>query len=288
MNYTYKLGNIKLKNRIFLAPMHEVNDIVFRILCKKAGAEIAYTGLINPQTKESLVLDDQPVLQIACNSKKGIKEFIKKYDKKVLFYDFNLGCPSKRSDKNNVGYFLTKNPKEIELILKEIKKYTKKPLTIKIRMMAIKKTKEIIKIAEKYCNAISIHPRTLEQGYSGFADIAHARKIKDITNLPIIYSGDIKTKEQADKVLEEFDFIMIGREAIGNPSIFSELINKKLKHKLEFKDYLQLAEKYKLDFKQIKFQAINFTKGFKGAKKIRQTIMRSNSLEELKDTINYS
>jgi len=280
-------NNIVKRKKVFLAPMHEINDIAFRILCKKAGAELVYTGLINPQTRINLDLSDKPVLQLACNSKNGIKEFIKKYDKQILFYDFNLGCPSKRSDKSNVGYFLNKNPKKIELILKEIKKYTKKPLTIKIRKMSLAKTKEIIKLAEKYCDAITIHPRTQEQGYSGMADINHAKKIKEIANLPIIYSGDIKTKMQADKALEEFDYVMVGREAIGNPHIFSEVRNKKLKQKINFKDYLKLAEKYNLDFKQIKFQAINFTKGFEGAKVLRTKLMKTKSLEQIKEIINF-
>ena len=85
------LGNLKLKGRIFLAPMHQINDIAFRILCKRAGANLTYTGLLNPQTKEKFNLKDSPAIQFACNSTKGIREFIKKYDKKVSLYDFNLG-----------------------------------------------------------------------------------------------------------------------------------------------------------------------------------------------------
>ena len=68
-----KLGNIKLNSRIFLAPMHQVNDIAFRVLCKKAGAGLTYTGLLNPLSKEPFSLNDKPALQFACNSTKGIK-----------------------------------------------------------------------------------------------------------------------------------------------------------------------------------------------------------------------
>ena len=142
----YKLGNLKLKNKIFLAPMHQINDIAFRMLCKKAGAALTYTGLTNPQTREKLYFNDKPAIQFACNSIKGIKEFIKKYDKNISLYDFNLGCPSPHAKQSKIGYFMTDNLKVIEEILKEIKKYTKKPLTIKIRKMPLEKTQKIINI----------------------------------------------------------------------------------------------------------------------------------------------
>ncbi|MCX6765262.1 MAG: tRNA-dihydrouridine synthase, partial [Candidatus Nealsonbacteria bacterium] len=93
----------RLKSRIFLAPMHQINDIAFRLLCKKAGASLTYTGLTNPQTKEKLFFNDTPAVQFACNSDKGIKEFIKKHDKNISLYDFNLGCPSPHAKSSKVG-----------------------------------------------------------------------------------------------------------------------------------------------------------------------------------------
>ena len=283
------IGTLKLKNRIFLAPMHEVNDIALRILCKKAGASLVYTGLMNPQTKQKLQLQDKPALQFACNSTKGIKEFIKKYDKKIVMYDFNLGCPSRHANSSKIGSFMTNNTKKIEEILREIKINTKKPLTLKIRKMPNQQTRAIIKLAGKYCNAIAVHPRTQEQGYSGKCDITYARQIKKLTSLPIIYSGDIKTKEQAQQLLKEFDFIMIGRASIGNPGIFSEILEKKQK-KFNFKDYYKLVkkEKYELEFNQLKFQALNFTRGFQGASKLRQEISKAKTQGELKNILKIS
>jgi tRNA-dihydrouridine synthase B len=283
-----KLRNLKLKNRIFLAPMHQVNDIAFRLLCKKAGAGLTFTGLINPQTKEKIYFQDKPALQFACNSTKGIKEFIKKYDKKIAMYDFNLGCPSPHAKQSKIGYFMADNYQTIEEILKTISKSTKKPLTLKIRKIPEENLIKIIKIAEKYCSAISIHPRTQPQGYSGIPDIEFARKVKQLTGLPIIYSGNITSKEQAYKFLQEFDYIMIGRAAIGNPDIFSDLTNEKdnknIKKRTNFQDWLKLAkkiEKEKLYFSQIKFQAINFTRDFEGAPKIREHLSKTKSEKEI-------
>ena len=276
-----------MKNRIFLAPMHQVNDIAFRMLCKKAGAGLTYTGLLNPQTKERLYFQDKPAVQFACNSDKGIPEFIKKYDAKVSLYDFNLGCPSPHAKQSNVGYFMTNNTKAIEEILKTIKKCTKKPITIKIRKMPEQNLKNIIKIAEKYCYAIGVHPRTQQQGYAGEPDVEFARQVKKLTKLPIIYSGNIRTKQEAESMLREFDFIMIGRAAMGNPSIFSDILGKNAKKRIVFKDWLKLYKKIDKNkyFSQIKFQAMNFTKGFEGAPEIRNRLSVAKTEAEIIDIL---
>ena len=87
------ISNLKTKNRIFLAPMEEVNDIAFRLLCKTAGCGMTYTGMICPLTQQEINLEDSPILQLFCASEDGIKEFIEKYEDKVSGWDFNLGCP---------------------------------------------------------------------------------------------------------------------------------------------------------------------------------------------------
>lgn len=289
MNKSIKIGNLNLKNRIFLAPMHQVNDIAFRLLCKKAGAGLTYTGLLNPQTREKLFFKDKPTIQFACNNTDGIKKFIKKHDKKISMYDFNLGCPSPHAKQSKIGYFMINNLEAIEEILKTIRQNTKKPLTIKIRKIQDNKTlNKIIKLAEKYCDAICIHPRTQAQGYSGTPDIEFARKINKSTKLPIIYSGNINNKEQAETMLKEFDFIMMGRVCIGNPNIFTEILGKKIKRRVNFFDWLKLAKKLQKDnlyFSQIKFQAMNFTKGFEGAGKIREKLSRAKSEKEILDVL---
>jgi tRNA-dihydrouridine synthase B len=273
------IKNLKIKNRIFLAPMEEVNDIAFRILCKKAGCGLTYTGMINPQTNQKIHLEDKPALQLFCTNPKEIKEFMKKYDKKVSLWDFNLGCPAKTARRHGFGSFL-RDLKIIEEILKIMRKNTKKPVTIKIRKSSL--AFETLKIAEKYCDAVCIHPRTYAQGYSGEPDLNFAEEIRKETKLPVIYSGNVNEKN-CKELLNKFDYVMIGREAIGRPEIFSKLTN--IKFKKSFKDYLKLAKKYNLPFRQIKFQASNFTKGLKNSAKLRNAISQVKNLEELKKLI---
>jgi tRNA-dihydrouridine synthase B len=272
------IGNFEPKNRIFLAPMEEVNDIAFRLLCKKAGCGLTYTGMINPLTQQEIILEDFPALQLFCTNEKGIKEFIKKYDKQVSLWDFNLGCPAKTAKKHGFGVFLHKDLESIKKILEAIRNSTKKPITIKLRKS--KNVPKIIKIAEKCgVNAITIHPRTSSQGYGGNPDLEFAEKLKKLTKLPIIYSGNVN-ENNYKQLLKKFDYLMIGREAIGRPEIFSKIINQN--PKINFRDYLALSEKYKLPFRQIKFQAMNFTKGKESAKELRLKIFETRNINQLK------
>ncbi len=262
--------------------MLEPNDIAFRLLCKKAGCGLTYTGMINPLSKKKLDLQDKPGLQLFCNSTAGLKEFMKKYDKKVSLWDFNLGCPSDLSRKFKHGVFMHKDLEGIEKILKVIRENTKKPVTIKLRKSA--HALEIARLAENYVDALTIHPRTEKQGYSGKPDVDFALKLKEEVSVPVIYSGDVN-EGNADNLLEKFDFVMVGRAAIGNPGIFSELKGKKRKM-VGFLDYLKLAEKYKLPWKIVKMQAMNFTKSMKNAKELRRKLVYVKNVEEVRQIFN--
>ena len=257
--------------------MAGINDIAFRILCKNAGAGLVFSGMINPLTREELVLDDKPAIQIFSADEKGIAEFIRKNEKNAQLFDFNLGCSAHIVEKNKFGMFLPDKIKAIEKILKIMKNSTKKPIIIKIRKS--NQALKIAKIAEKYCDAVCIHPRTKEQGYSGEADVSFAEKIKKKISIPVIYSGDADEKN-ADELLKKFDFVMIGRRAIGYPNIFAKLTGNS--QKFGFKDYLELALKYELKFPQIKSQAIFFTKYCEDAKHIREELAKAKKLGEIK------
>ena len=271
-----KIGNLKLKSRVLLAPMLEPNDIVFRLLCKKAGCGLTYTGMISPLSKQKLDLDDKPALQLFGNSTRGIQSFIKKYDSKVSLWDFNLGCPSKLSKKLGHGAFMHGELENIEDILKIMKASTNKPITIKVRKS--KKALDIVKMAEKYIDAVCIHARTIEQGYSGEVDYDFALKMKRTVDVPVIFSGDVNEKN-ARKILKDFDFVMVGRAAIGNPGIFAKFSRSDAD--VGFRKYLRLAKKYGLFFRQIKYQAMNFTKGIDGARELRRNLIETKRVKDI-------
>ena len=282
-----KIGSLKLENRFLLAPMLEPNDIAFRLLCKKAGCGLTYTGMISPLSKQKMELDDKPAVQLFGNSEKGIKNFIEKYNSKVSLWDFNLGCPSKLSKRLEHGAFMHKDLETIEKILKVMRSATKKPVTIKLRKSdnAI----EIAKMAEAIgIDAIGIHARTFGQGYSGEVDYDFALKLKRAVSVPVIYSGNVN-ENNVTKILEDFDFVFIGREAIGNPRVFLQKTRdvgwSVLGGRFGFMDYLKLAKKYKLFFKQIKFQAMNFTKGLSNAKELRKKLIGAKNVLDVEEVM---
>jgi tRNA-dihydrouridine synthase len=277
MGFKRKIKKLNVKNRIFLAPMEGVNDPAFRLLCKKAGAGLTYTQLTNPLSKKPIILKDKPILQLFTNQTKGIKEFMKKYDKKVKGWDFNLGCPATIAKKHKFGAYLI-DLEMTEKIIKIMRENTKKPLSIKIRKSPL--MDKHLEIAEKYCDLVAIHPRTKEQGFSGEPDINWAKEFKKKSSIPVIYSGNVDEKNYKE-FLKIFDYVMIGRAAIGHPEIFAKIKNKKFKH--SYKDYLKLAMKYNVPYKIIKFQAMQFTKGLRNSKKKRLKIYETKDLEGLKE-----
>ncbi len=271
------IGSFRPSSRFFLAPMVTINDISFRLLCKKAGAGLTYTGMINPLSLEKFDLSDKPGLQLFSAFDRGIKEFIEKYESNVNLFDFNFGCPAKTAKEHGFGCFLS-DLGMVKKILKTMRDATEKPLTIKLRKS--KNTLKMVRLANKYCDGICIHPRTVEQGYGGVPDLEFAKKIKNSTSLPVIYSGNVNLKN-SEELLDDFNFLMVGRTAMGNPSIFLDLCKKKSR-RIIFRDYLKIALKRDLFFSQIKLQAMNFTQGLNNASKMRASLVYAKNVNEIK------
>ena len=119
----------------------------------------------------------------------------------------------------------------------------------------------------------------------GEVDYDFALKIKEKTSIPVIFSG-VSNLNDVEKILRDFDFVMIGRKAIGNPLVFQLLGNKKKgigNKDVGFKEYLELAKKYGLYFRQVKYQAMNFTKGLADGKKLRGDLVGAKTLEDVEN-----
>jgi tRNA-dihydrouridine synthase len=157
---------------------------------------------------------------------------------------------------------------------------------------------EIAKIAEQEgIQMITLHPRTVSQGYSGHSDWNMIKKLKQNVSVPVVGNGDITSPEIAKKVLDytDCDYVMVGRGAMGNPFIF-EQINDYLecgsykKYSLTdrlgaFVTYLELTENYNIRFANIKQQAIRFTKGTVGGAQLRNKISTTKNIDELKEIL---
>ncbi|MGV8151786.1 MAG: tRNA dihydrouridine synthase DusB [Candidatus Nanoarchaeia archaeon] len=303
----------ELKSRLVLAPMHEITNIAFRIMCKKYGAGLVYTPLLsanaiaikNKKTLELAITNNKEkpcAIQLFSENIGNLANAAKLVEKDFDVIDINLGCPSEKIMKQGSGGALLENKEKIKEIIEKINKEIKKPLTVKIRagFNDSKNAFLIAKICESAgASAIAIHARTVKQGYSGKADWEIIKNIKENVKIPVIGNGDVVNGKTAKKMLDETkcDYVMIGRAAIGNPFIFKEInhylktgkeIKQTKKEKtLDYFEYIRLTEKYKIfSLKDAKQKACQFTKGLEGSARLRAKLSTIKDYKEIKKLLN--
>ncbi|MDR7855693.1 tRNA dihydrouridine synthase DusB [Tissierella sp.] len=240
-----RIGDIKLNNNVFLAPMAGVTDLAFRILCKEMGAGLVFSEMVSSKgmyyndksTEQLLEIDpkERPIaIQIFGSDPQVMASVVESHlnpREDIDIIDINMGCPAPKIVKNGDGSALMKNPKLVRQVLKEVVKVSKKPVTLKIRMgwdhdniNGI----DIAKIAEEEgIAAITIHARTKDMLYSGEADWDYIKLVKENLTIPVIGNGDIFEPEDGVEMLQytKCDGIAIGRGSQGNPWIFKRIVD---------------------------------------------------------------
>ena len=305
-----RIGNIKLKNRLFLAPMVDVTDCAFRLLCRQQGASMGYTEMIyvdailheNERTKKLMTIggkEDRPLgLQVTGNN---LTEFTKFSKLKLLqdydLIDINCGCPSVKITGNEAGSYLLRTPDKIGQMIRVLKD-AGHIVTAKIRLgYKNNNVLEVSKIVEKAgADLLTIHARTSEQRSSEPADWSWITKVKKEIGIPVVGNGGVVNGETAKKMLDIADGAMIASAAIGNPFIFRSILDyiKTGKEKeitrserlTCFSEYIKLAEKYRVfEMSRAKYLGANFLKGFDGATKARSALMAVKSKEEMNELL---
>ena len=239
-----RIGNLDLgKKPLLLAPMEDVTDVAFRVMCKKFGADMVYTEFVSSdalirhvnKTKQKLhILDEErPVaIQIYGRDPASMAEAAKICEEaKPDVIDINFGCPVKKVAGKGAGAGLLRDiPKMLE-ITRSVVNSVKVPVTAKTRLGWDNDSKIIVDLAESLqdCGiaALAIHGRTRAQMYTGEADWSLIADVKNNQrmNIPIIGNGDITSPEVCKKRFDEtgVDAVMIGRGSIGRPWIFEEI-----------------------------------------------------------------
>lgn len=246
-----KIGNIDLGEKpVLLAPMEDVTDASFRIVCKKFGADMVYTefipsdGLIRDAAKAIAKMktsdDEAPIaIQIYGNDPDAMVEAAKMADNADQIagghgcdiIDINFGCPVNKIAGRGAGSGMMREPDKMVMITERIVKAVSKPVTVKTRLGWDESSKIIVPLAERLQDAgiaaLTIHGRTRCQMYKGEADWTLIGQVKENPrmHIPIIGNGDINSPQKACEAFGKYgvDGIMVGRASFGHPWIFREI-----------------------------------------------------------------
>ena len=239
------IGNIKIDNQVIMAPMAGISNSAYRTICKEMGCGLIYAEMVsdkaitfnNKKTIDMLYVTDyeRPIVQQIFGCDVDSFVYAARYIEREMhpdIIDINMGCPvPKVAIRAQAGSALLKSPEKVYEIVKAVVDAVSVPVTVKIRSgwdMNHINAVELAKLIEKAgASAICVHPRTRSQGYSGKADWSIIKDVKNNVSIPVIGNGDIKTPQDARRMLEETncDAIMIGRGLLGNPWLIRNTIN---------------------------------------------------------------
>lgn len=287
-----KIADIDLGNRpVMLAPMEDVTDRSFRLICKEQGASMVYTEFVSadalirdiPATVRKLTIDpgERPTaIQIYGREVGPMVEaarIVEQAGPDIL--DINFGCPVKKVAGKGAGAGMLRDiPKMLE-ITSAVVKAVKIPVTVKTRLGWDHESKIIVELAEKLqdcgIRALTVHGRTRSQMYTGSADWEMIAKVKENPRLkiPVIGNGDITTPEAAIAAFDRYgvDGVMVGRASIGAPWIFHD-ISRALNG--QSPEPLPMSEKFDLLRRQIR-ESVDRIDEYRGILHIRRHLAAS-------------
>ncbi len=313
----FSVGNINIKNAILLAPMEDVTDLSFRLICKKLGADMVYTEFINSEglvrsserthAKLKISNDERPVgIQIYggnIESMIGGAKIAETEDPELI--DINAGCWVKDVVNCGAGSALLKDPPYLQKLVKEVVDAVSIPVTVKTRLGWDENNIQILEVAKRIedagAKAITVHCRTRSMGNRGDVDWSWIPKVKNIVSIPVILNGNVLTAQNVKTAFDETgaDGIMIARGAIGNPWIFREA--KELLSNGEITSHVDVQERIKICLEHLylsikikgKRRAViehrkfysGYLKGLHNASKVRSELMLKTELGAIEDIL---
>jgi len=312
------MGLPSFQSKVFLAPMAGVSDAALRLLCREMGAGLVVTELTsihaiiakerqlraeNKQIRQFIEFSERerPLsVQLFGSDLDALTKSAKIVEPFFDIIDYNMGCPAPHITQQMAGGALLQNRDLTKKIFRTLVRSVKKPVTLKMRTGVDDSAlfADIARIAEQEgIQMITLHARTVRQGYSGQSDWSSIKQLKEMVDIPVVGNGDITSPELAQKMMRDTgcDYVMVGRAAMGNPLLFKQ-INDYLRdgsyqkttpqHRTEmFLRYAEYAANYNIKFSNIRQQAMRFTRGLIGGAKIRSKIMVAKTIDDLKSAV---
>lgn len=235
----FKIGDVRPRNKVILAPMSEYTDRSFRKLCVGFDAGLAFTEMIhatrlahgNPKTMDIARVDDGPTVYqlVGSNIDHMRSAAITLESKGAGLIDLNMGCPDSELKTAGAGVYLSTDIDKARKIARAVVEAVKVPVTAKIRLGVNRETINFMRLGkaleEAGVLAITLHPRTGTQRLTGPSYWQYIKELKQALDIPVIGNGDIMSLEDAIEMLRatRCDAVMIGRGAIRNPYIFRQV-----------------------------------------------------------------
>lgn len=307
-----RIGNLALKNRLIAAPMAGLSSLPYRMLAMENGCSLAISemvsaeGAIRGRKKTSRYFtNDENIrpfgVQVFGTDPQAFVRAIESFEGMPIdLVDINSGCPVNKVCKKGAGSALMKDPPLIGRIVRACKKVSKLPITLKIRSgwsATSINCIDIAKIAEDAgADAIAIHPRTRAEMFKGKSNWKLIAQVKKSVSIPVIGNGDVKTREDALRMLDETacDAVMIGRAAVGNPWIFRQILEegydgptKKERGETAIRHLNMMAELVGSDRAVSNMKAVIpwYSKGIPGVRDFMRVAMMEKKFDKFEDAI---
>lgn len=311
-----KIGTIFLDNPTVFAPLAGITHLPMRLLAKENGCAlvcsemISANGLVFGSAKTRQLLDSCPQekplsVQLFGSKPDLLAEAARQVETAGAdIVDINFGCSVKKILKSGSGAALMQQPRKAEELLKAVRKAVRVPLTLKMRSgwdHSGEQAMTLGRIAQECgLDAVTLHPRTARQGFGGKADWTLIERLKKTLSIPVIGNGDVTAADDARRLVDQTgcDAVMVGRSAIGNPFIFSDIIHilegrtplpASMSDRLHaMRRYLSASVKYLGETRaclMMRSRLAWFVKGLPLASQFRQSATRIASLNQASEII---
>ncbi|MBW2071496.1 MAG: tRNA dihydrouridine synthase DusB [Deltaproteobacteria bacterium] len=235
-----QIGNVMLGKGLVLAPMAGMTDVSFRLIARELGADLVFSEMVsaeglvrrNPATWRLLYWDrrEKPLaIQIFGSEAEVMAEAAGiVVDHGADIVDLNMGCPVRKILRQGAGAILMNDVQKVARVVEAVQRSVAVPVTVKIRAGWSRQRINAVEVAQAAAAAgaaaITVHPRTAQQGFAGKANWQIIRQVKEDVDVPVIGNGDVRQAEQVEqmKSATRCDGVMIGRAAVGNPWIFQQ------------------------------------------------------------------